>query len=75
MATGHRPTPFVLVFRLQDLMDSDALLDADDLKKPDPDSLKAPTCGEGAKKKKACKNWYEACMSFLLNVYAFHKNT
>ncbi|XP_031420114.1 anamorsin isoform X2 [Clupea harengus] len=39
-----------------DLMDSDALLDADDLKKPDPDSLKAPTCGEGAKKKKACKN-------------------
>lgn len=40
-------------------MDSDALLDADDLKKPDPLSLRAPTCGEGAKKKKkACKNWY-----------------
>ncbi|KAJ8248835.1 hypothetical protein GJAV_G00228250 [Gymnothorax javanicus] len=40
-----------------DLIDSDALLDADDLKKPDPASLKAPKCGEGApKKKKACKN-------------------
>ncbi|KAM4572540.1 anamorsin [Odontesthes bonariensis] len=40
-----------------DLLDSDALLDEDDLKKPDPSSLKAPTCGEGAaKKKKACKN-------------------
>ncbi|XP_053175312.1 anamorsin isoform X1 [Scomber japonicus] len=40
-----------------DLLDSDALLDEDDLKKPDPASLKAPTCGEGAgKKKKACKN-------------------
>ncbi|XP_062402868.1 anamorsin [Sardina pilchardus] len=39
-----------------DLIDSDALLDADDFKKPDPASLKAPTCGEGAKKKKACKN-------------------
>lgn len=40
-----------------DLMDSDALLDEDDLKKPDPASLKAPGCGEGAgKKKKACKN-------------------
>ncbi|XP_023253101.1 anamorsin [Seriola lalandi dorsalis] len=40
-----------------DLVDSDALLDEDDLKKPDPASLKAPTCGEGAgKKKKACKN-------------------
>lgn len=43
---------------LQDLLDSDALLDEDDLKKPDAASLKAPTCGEGAgKKKKACKNW------------------
>ena len=43
---------------LQDLLDSDALLDEDDLKKPDPASLKAPSCGEGAgKKKKACKNW------------------
>uniref|UniRef100_A0A3B4ZZB7 Anamorsin n=1 Tax=Stegastes partitus TaxID=144197 RepID=A0A3B4ZZB7_9TELE len=40
-----------------DLLDSDALLDEDDLKKPDPASLKAPSCGEGAgKKKKACKN-------------------
>ncbi|XP_032378332.1 anamorsin-like [Etheostoma spectabile] len=39
-----------------DLVDSDALLDEDDLKKPDPVSLKAPTCGEGATKKKACKN-------------------
>ncbi|XP_056271939.1 anamorsin isoform X2 [Pseudoliparis swirei] len=39
-----------------DLVDSDALLDEDDLKKPDPASLKAPTCGEGANKKKACKN-------------------
>ncbi|XP_071345611.1 anamorsin isoform X1 [Trachinotus anak] len=40
-----------------DLVDSDALLDEDDLKKPDPASLKAPSCGEGAgKKKKACKN-------------------
>ncbi|KAM6926335.1 anamorsin isoform 2-T3 [Lycodopsis pacificus] len=39
-----------------DLVDSDALLDEDDLKKPDPACLKAPTCGEGATKKKACKN-------------------
>ncbi|KAM7396312.1 hypothetical protein PAMP_019361 [Pampus punctatissimus] len=40
-----------------DLLDSDALLDEDDLKKPDPSSLRAPSCGEGAgKKKKACKN-------------------
>ncbi|XP_034389973.1 anamorsin isoform X2 [Cyclopterus lumpus] len=39
-----------------DLVDSDALLDEDDLKKPDPASLKAPTCGEGSTKKKACKN-------------------
>lgn len=38
-----------------DLVDSDALLDEDDLKKPDPASLKAPTCG-GVAKKKACKN-------------------
>ncbi|XP_029289755.1 anamorsin isoform X2 [Cottoperca gobio] len=38
-----------------DLVDSDALLDEDDLKKPDPASLKAPSCG-GAAKKKACKN-------------------
>lgn len=41
----------------QDLVDSDALLDEEDLKKPDPASLKAPTCGEGSAKKKACKNW------------------
>ncbi|XP_077424798.1 anamorsin isoform X2 [Vanacampus margaritifer] len=40
-----------------DLVDSDALLDEDDLKKPDPMSLKAPSCGTGSnKKKKACKN-------------------
>ncbi|XP_016324633.1 anamorsin isoform X2 [Sinocyclocheilus anshuiensis] len=38
-----------------DLVDSDALLDADDLKKPDPSSLEA-SCGEDSKKKKACKN-------------------
>jgi len=39
-----------------DLLDSDALLDEEDLKKPDPATLRAP-CGEaGAKKKKACKN-------------------
>ncbi|XP_035251890.1 anamorsin [Anguilla anguilla] len=39
-----------------DLIDSDALLDADDLVKPNPESLKAK-CGDGAgKKKKACKN-------------------
>ncbi|XP_056137726.1 anamorsin [Lampris incognitus] len=39
-----------------DLLDSDALLDEDDLKKPDPASLKAPICGPGATKKKACRN-------------------
>lgn len=40
-----------------DLVDTDALLDEEDLKKPDPSSLKAPICGDGAaKKKKACKN-------------------
>ncbi|XP_071391538.1 anamorsin [Centroberyx affinis] len=40
-----------------DLVDSDALLDEEDLKKPDPASLRAPICGDGAaKKKKACKN-------------------
>ncbi|CAO2610434.1 Ciapin1, partial [Lemmus lemmus] len=38
-----------------DLIDSDELLDPEDLKKPDPASLKAPSCGEG-KKRKACKN-------------------
>lgn len=30
-----------------DLIDSDELLDPEDLKKPDPASLKAPSCGEG----------------------------
>ncbi|KAF4094355.1 hypothetical protein AMELA_G00014150 [Ameiurus melas] len=39
-----------------DLVDSDALLDAEDLKKPDPASLRASSCGESGTKKKACKN-------------------
>ncbi|XP_055002170.1 anamorsin [Sorex araneus] len=38
-----------------DLIDSDELLDPEDLKKPDPASLRAAPCGEG-KKRKACKN-------------------
>ncbi|XP_006035548.1 anamorsin [Alligator sinensis] len=38
-----------------DLLDSDDLLDSEDLKKPDPASLKAPSCKELGKKK-ACKN-------------------
>ncbi|KAM9122097.1 anamorsin [Pangshura tecta] len=38
-----------------DLLDSDELLDSEDLKKPDPSSLKAPSCKESGKKK-ACKN-------------------
>ncbi|XP_026802309.2 anamorsin isoform X2 [Pangasianodon hypophthalmus] len=38
-----------------DLVDSDALLDAEDLKKPDPASLRS-SCGESGSKKKACKN-------------------
>lgn len=38
-----------------DLIDSDELLDPEDFKKPDPASLRAPSCGEG-KKRKACKN-------------------
>ncbi|XP_041375477.1 anamorsin homolog isoform X2 [Gigantopelta aegis] len=38
-----------------ELMNSDDLLDETDLKKPDPESLKAD-CGGNAKKKKACKN-------------------
>ncbi|XP_028931504.1 anamorsin [Ornithorhynchus anatinus] len=38
-----------------DLIDSDELLDPEDLKKPDPASLRAPSCGEGGKRK-ACKN-------------------
>ncbi|XP_041746025.1 anamorsin isoform X2 [Coregonus clupeaformis] len=46
-----------------DLVDSDALLDADDLKKPDAASLKAPSCGDGTtKKKKACKN----CVTWVM---------
>ncbi|XP_060694288.1 anamorsin [Hemiscyllium ocellatum] len=39
-----------------DLIDSDELLDEDDLKKPDPASLRAMDCGDGKKKKRACKN-------------------
>ncbi|CAN2389318.1 Component of the cytosolic iron-sulfur (Fe-S) protein assembly (CIA) machinery. Required for the maturation of extramitochondrial Fe-S proteins. Part of an electron transfer chain functioning in an early step of cytosolic Fe-S biogenesis. Electrons are transferred to the Fe-S cluster from NADPH via the FAD- and FMN-containing protein ndor1. Has anti-apoptotic effects in the cell. Involved in negative control of cell death upon cytokine withdrawal. Promotes development of hematopoietic cells [Pristimantis euphronides] len=40
-----------------DLLDSDELLDQDDLKKPLPSSLRAGGCGEGSeKKRKACKN-------------------
>ncbi|XP_020821179.1 anamorsin isoform X1 [Phascolarctos cinereus] len=38
-----------------DLIDSDELLDPEDLKKPDPASLRATSCGEGTKRK-ACKN-------------------
>ncbi|XP_067292259.1 anamorsin [Pseudorasbora parva] len=39
-----------------DLVDSDALLDAEDLKKPDPSSLKSSCGDDSKKKKKACKN-------------------
>ncbi|MEE6499639.1 hypothetical protein FKM82_003520, partial [Ascaphus truei] len=40
-----------------DLLDSDELLDQEDLKKPLPSSLRASGCGEGGeKKRKACKN-------------------
>ncbi|XP_018606962.2 anamorsin [Scleropages formosus] len=40
-----------------DLLDSDALLDAEDLRMPDTASLRAPSCGDSAtNKKKACKN-------------------
>ncbi|KAM9301962.1 anamorsin [Gastrophryne carolinensis] len=40
-----------------DLLDSDELLEPDDLRKPLPSSLKADSCGDGGeKKKKACKN-------------------
>ncbi|XP_063801864.1 anamorsin isoform X2 [Pseudophryne corroboree] len=40
-----------------DLLDSDELLDAEDLKKPLPSSLQKSGCGEGSeKKRKACKN-------------------
>ncbi|XP_034281417.1 anamorsin [Pantherophis guttatus] len=38
-----------------DLLDSDELLDPEDLKKPDPASLRAPSCKESGKRK-ACKN-------------------
>ncbi|XP_001365650.1 anamorsin [Monodelphis domestica] len=38
-----------------DLIDSDELLDPEDLKKPDPASLRAVSCGEGTRRK-ACKN-------------------
>uniref|UniRef100_A0A8D0H789 Anamorsin n=1 Tax=Sphenodon punctatus TaxID=8508 RepID=A0A8D0H789_SPHPU len=38
-----------------DLLDSDELLDSEDLKKPDPASLRAASCKELGKKK-ACKN-------------------
>ncbi|NWW48912.1 CPIN1 protein, partial [Pedionomus torquatus] len=38
-----------------DLLDSDELLDSEDLRKPDPSSLRAPSCKEIGKKK-ACKN-------------------
>lgn len=51
------PTTLFYSFTLQDLVDSDALLDADDLKKPDPSSLKASCGDDSKKKKKACKNW------------------
>ncbi|XP_075045558.1 anamorsin isoform X2 [Mixophyes fleayi] len=40
-----------------DLLDSDELLDQEDLKKPLPSSLQKSGCGEGSeKKRKACKN-------------------
>ncbi|XP_069073422.1 anamorsin isoform X2 [Pleurodeles waltl] len=40
-----------------DLLDSDELLDPEDLKRPDPSSLRSTSCGEGSNtKKKACKN-------------------
>nr|Q4V7N8.2 RecName: Full=Anamorsin; AltName: Full=Cytokine-induced apoptosis inhibitor 1; AltName: Full=Fe-S cluster assembly protein DRE2 homolog [Xenopus laevis] len=40
-----------------DILDSDELLDQEDLKKPAPSSLLASGCGEGSeKKRKACKN-------------------
>lgn len=38
-----------------ELVNDDELLDEEDLKKPDPSTLKAE-CGTGPKKKKACKN-------------------
>ncbi|KFQ33565.1 PREDICTED: anamorsin [Merops nubicus] len=38
-----------------DILDSDELLDSEDLKKPDPSSLRALSCKETGKKK-ACKN-------------------
>uniref|UniRef100_A0A8C2G2N9 Anamorsin n=1 Tax=Cyprinus carpio TaxID=7962 RepID=A0A8C2G2N9_CYPCA len=49
-----------------DLVDSDALLDADDLKKPDPSSLKASCGDDSKKKKKACKNCCNQLTSLFL---------
>ncbi|XP_061432191.1 anamorsin-like isoform X2 [Lethenteron reissneri] len=37
-----------------ELIDSDQLLEEEDLRRPDPSELKAPSCGPG--KKRACKN-------------------
>ncbi|XP_078256783.1 anamorsin isoform X2 [Rhinoraja longicauda] len=39
-----------------DFIDSDELLDENDLKKPDPASLRVMNCGDSKKKKRACKN-------------------
>ncbi|XP_055504736.1 anamorsin [Leucoraja erinacea] len=39
-----------------DFIDSDELLDENDLKKPDPASLRIMNCGDSKKKKRACKN-------------------
>ncbi|XP_069750220.1 anamorsin-like [Narcine bancroftii] len=39
-----------------ELIDSDELLDENDLKKPDSASFHAMSCGDGKKKKRACKN-------------------
>uniref|UniRef100_A0A3Q3WMZ7 Anamorsin n=1 Tax=Mola mola TaxID=94237 RepID=A0A3Q3WMZ7_MOLML len=44
------------IINLPHNVDSDTLLDEEDLKKPDPASLKAASCGVGSSKKKACKN-------------------
>ncbi|XP_069769290.1 anamorsin-like isoform X2 [Narcine bancroftii] len=40
-----------------ELIDSDELLDENDLKKPDSASFHAMSCGDGKKKKRACNNW------------------
>ncbi|XP_018431073.1 PREDICTED: anamorsin, partial [Nanorana parkeri] len=59
-----------------DLLDSDDLLDQDDLKKPLPSTLRSSGCGESTdKKRKACKNWGigigggTSCDSFLFQCY------